>query len=160
MTAGSGAPIVGRAILSRRLLDEIHHDYLRSMARVAVADGVVTDDERADLLQVAELLGLSADRVDASLAMASARSACAEFALAAGDVLCLTGSMRRPRSEWEAELAQRGIEVGSLTRRTRLLVAADPDSATGKARKARKYGIPIINEDALSRLLGARTSGE
>ncbi len=68
--------------------------------------------------------------------------------------------MRRRRSEWEAELAQRGIEVGSLTRRTRLLVAADPDSATGKARKARKYGIPIINEDALSRLLGARTSGE
>ncbi|AGC60581.1 DNA polymerase III [Mycobacterium liflandii 128FXT] len=146
--------------LSRRLLDEIHHDYLRSMARVAVADGVVTDDERADLLQVAELLGLSTDRVDAALAMASARSACAEFALAAGDVLCLTGSMRRRRSEWEAELAQRGIEVGSLTRRTRLLVAADPDSATGKARKARKYGIPIINEDALSRLLGARTSGE
>ncbi|RFZ45322.1 hypothetical protein DAVIS_01152 [Mycobacterium marinum] len=26
--------------------------------------------------------------------------------------------------------------------------------------RTRKYGIPIINEDALSRLLGARTSGE
>jgi DNA polymerase-3 subunit epsilon len=146
--------------LSRRVLDEIHRDYLRSMAGVALADGVVTDDERADLLQVAELLGLTADHVDAALAMAPTRAACAEFALAAGDVLCLTGSMRRPRSEWESDLARRGIEVGSLTRRTRLLVAADPDSASGKAKKAREYGIPIINEDALTRLLGAQTLAE
>lgn len=143
--------------LSRRMLDEIHQQYLRSMAGVALADGVVTNDERADLLHVAELLGLTADHVDAALAMASARPVCAEFALEAGDVLCLTGSMRRPRSEWESELAACGIEVGSLTRRTRLLVAADPDSASGKAKKAREYGVPIINEDGLIRLLGAHT---
>nr|WP_255525323.1 BRCT domain-containing protein [Mycolicibacterium sp. BK634] len=92
--------------------------------------------------------------------MAPARPACAEFALAAGDVLCLTGSMRRPRPDWESELAMCGIKVGSLTRRTRLLVAADPDSASGKAKKAREYGIPIINEDALVRLLSVRTLAE
>jgi DNA polymerase-3 subunit epsilon len=61
--------------------------------------------------------------------------------------------MCRPRSEWEAELGQRGFVIGSLTRRTRLLIAADPDSASGKAKKAREYGIPIINEEALTRLL-------
>ncbi|MEE3751445.1 hypothetical protein [Mycobacterium intracellulare] len=44
--------------------------------------------------------------------------------------------------------------IGSLTRRTRLLIAADSDSTSGKAKKAREYGIPIINEDALGRLLG------
>ncbi|MBB3749210.1 DNA polymerase-3 subunit epsilon [Mycolicibacterium sp. BK634] len=146
--------------LSRRLLEEIHQDYLRSMAGIALADGVVTDEERADLLRVAELLGLTTDHVDAALAMAPARPACAEFALAAGDVLCLTGSMRRPRPDWESELAMCGIKVGSLTRRTRLLVAADPDSASGKAKKAREYGIPIINEDALVRLLSVRTLAE
>jgi DNA polymerase-3 subunit epsilon len=140
--------------LSRHLLDEIHWEYLRSMATIALADGVVTDDERADLLQVAELVGLTPNQVDAALAMAPVRRACAEFAFAPGDVLCLTGAMRRPRSEWEAELIQRGFVVGSLTRRTRALVAADPDSVSGKAKKAREYGVPIINEEALTRLLG------
>ena len=37
----------------------------------------------------------------------------------------------------------------------RLLVAADPDSLSGKARKARDYGIPIVGEAALARLTGA-----
>lgn len=140
--------------LSRQVLDEIHCEYLRSMARVALADGVVTDDERAELLQVAELCGLNAGHVDTALAMAPVREASAEYALASGDVLCLTGAMRRPRSEWEAELGRRGIKTGSLTRRTRILIAADPDSVSEKATKAREYGIPIINEDALTRLLG------
>ncbi|GAY16236.1 exonuclease domain-containing protein [Mycobacterium sp. shizuoka-1] len=141
--------------LSRPLLEEIHRGYLRAMASVALADGVVTVSERADLLQVARLLGLTFDDVDAALATAPpARQPNAEFVIAAGDVLCLTGTMCRPRSEWEAELERRGIQVGSLTRRTRVLVAADPDSASGKAKKAREYGIPIITEVALARLLG------
>lgn len=139
--------------LSRKVLDEIHREYLRSMARVALADGVVTDDEMSDLRLVAECVGLTPEHVDTALAMAPMRSASAEFSLAPGDVVCLTGSMRRPRSEWEAELDQRGFGVGALTRRTRVLVAADPDSTSGKAKKAREYGIPIVNEDALHRLL-------
>lgn len=140
--------------LSRQLLDEIHWEYLRSMAKVALADGVITDHERADLLQVAELLGLTPHHVDNALAMVPVRQASAEFALAQGDVLCLDGEMRRSRSEWEADLGERGFVVGSLSRRTRILIAADPDSVGGKANKARQYGIPIINEDALTRLLG------
>ncbi len=139
--------------LSRQVLDEIHWEYLRSMARVALADGVVTDSEMSDLRLVAELVGLTSNHIDTALAMAPMRHACAEFALAPGDVLCLTGAMRRPRSEWEAELGQLGFVVGALTRRTRILVAADPDSASGKAKKAREYGVPIINEDALLRLV-------
>jgi DNA polymerase III subunit epsilon len=112
-----------------------------------------TRDEMSDLRLVAECVGLTPEHVDTALSMAPMRSACAEFALAPGDVLCLTGSMQRPRSEWEAELDQRGFVVGALTRRTRILVAADPDSTSGKAKKAREYGIPIVNEDALHRLL-------
>lgn len=139
--------------LSRQVLDEIHWEYLRSMARVALADGVVTDTEMSDLRLVAECVGLTPNHIDTALAMAPMRHACAEFALAPGDVLCLTGNMRRPRSEWEAELGERGFVIGALTRRTRILVAADPDSMSGKAKKAREYGVPIINEDTLARLL-------
>jgi DNA polymerase III subunit epsilon len=43
--------------LSRHELDEIHRTYLKDMARVALADGVVTRTERADLQMVATLLG-------------------------------------------------------------------------------------------------------
>jgi DNA polymerase-3 subunit epsilon len=101
--------------LSRQLLDEIHCEYLRSMAKIALADGVVMDEERADLLQVAGLCGLTPNHVDDALAMAPVRQASAEFAFAPGDDLCLIGTMCRPRSEWEAELGQRGFVIGSLT---------------------------------------------
>ena len=37
---------------------------------------------------------------------------------------------------------------------TQILVAADPNSLSGKASKAQAYGIPIITEDAFERLLG------
>jgi DNA polymerase-3 subunit epsilon len=41
-----------------------------------------------------------------------------------------------------------------VTKKVKLVVAADPDSLSGKARKARDYGIPVVGEDALGRLLG------
>ncbi|MEV0621892.1 hypothetical protein AB0I81_51835 [Nonomuraea sp. NPDC050404] len=41
----------------------------------------------------------------------------------------------------------------NVTKRVRLLVAADPDTMSGKARKARAYGIPIVTPDAFSRMV-------
>jgi DNA polymerase-3 subunit epsilon len=146
--------------VSRDLVDQIHRDYLRSMARVALADGVVTSDERADLDRVAELLGFSGADVDAALALAPSRSIETEFALRAGDCVCLTGDMSRPRSDWESIVSSKGLLAGGLSKRTRVLVAADPDSASGKATKARAYGIPIITEEAFERLLEKVRLGE
>jgi len=37
----------------------------------------------------------------------------------------------------------------------KLVVAADPDSLSGKARKARDCGIPVVTEDGFARLLGS-----
>lgn len=70
-----------------------------------------------------------------------------------GDRVTLTGEMNRPRSEWEKEIREHGLTPGSLTRNTRVLVAADVDSLSGKAKKARHYGIPILNEQEFSSLL-------
>ena len=36
----------------------------------------------------------------------------------------------------------------------KLVVAADPDSLSGKARKARDYGIPVVTEDGFERIRG------
>lgn len=64
-----------------------------------------------------------------------------------GDRVVLTGEMTRPRSEFETMLAAFGCEVlAGLTKKTSVLVAADPDSLSGKAKKARQYGTPIRSE--------------
>lgn len=149
--------------LERTKLVEIHREYLASMGAVALADGVVTADERADLEKVASLLGLAAKDVDAALVAGTPRRQSHEFTLQAGDWICLTGSMQRARSDWEALATAKGLKVGGLTKRTRVLVAADPDSQSGKAAKARAYGIPIVNEAMLDRLLNLaddRSSGD
>ncbi|GAA4129605.1 hypothetical protein GCM10022215_42360 [Nocardioides fonticola] len=138
--------------LDRDRLDGIHRDYLLTLADVAWEDGVITRAEVADLEIVARLLGLGKDDVALSLDAAKrARTSpiTAGFQLEPGDHICLTGQMDHPRSSIEAILLERGLVVGGLTKKTRLLVAADPDSLSGKARKAREYGVPIVTESGL-----------
>jgi len=138
--------------LDRHRLEAIHRDYLLSMAGVAWEDGVVTRAELTDLETVARLLGLAADDVATSLdaaKVATTRPVAPSFRLEKGDVVCLTGQMTHPREVIEALLLERGLRVGSLTKKTRLLVAADPDSLSGKAKKARDLGVPIVAESAL-----------
>jgi DNA polymerase-3 subunit epsilon len=66
----------------------------------------------------------------------------------------LTGEMVRPRADWHADLTSRGYVPGAgVTKKSRLVVAADPDSLSGKARKAREYGIPVVSEAGLTSLL-------
>ena len=72
---------------------------------------------------------------------------------ALGTVL-LTGDMQRSRTEWEQDLTALGfVPWGAVTKKVKLVVAADPDSISGKARKARDYGIPIVNEAGLAMLI-------
>lgn len=142
--------------LARDRLDAIHRDYLLSMSAVAWEDGVVTKAELKDLETVARLLGLAAEDVAISLdaaKAASARPVASSFQLHPGDQLCLTGQMSFPRETVEALLVERGLSVGGLNKQTRLLVAADPDSQSGKAAKARDYGVPIVTESGLLSLL-------
>src|SRR5690606_42168 len=114
---------------------------------------VLTDAEMADLVQVGDLLDLSTVTITAALerpphpvaehagATAGTRPG---FELAPGDLIALTGDMSRPREQIEATLIAHGfIPWRAVTKKVRLLVAADPDSLSGKARKARDYGIPI-----------------
>lgn len=142
--------------LDRDRLDAIHHDYLLTMSAIAWEDGVVTKAEVKDLETVARLLGLGVDDVARSLDAAKAavsRPVASTFQLNPEDQICLTGQMSYPRETIEALLVERGLRVGGLTKQTRLLVAADPDSQSGKAAKARGYGVPIVTESGLLSLL-------
>ena len=137
----------------------LHRGYLRALARVARADGIVTEAERADLERVAELLELDRREVQQALDEAACAESAREmgsprFALAPGDLVVLTGEMELSREEWIRRATDAGLRVHpNVTKKVNLVVAADPDSLSGKARKAADYGIPIVTETAFERML-------
>jgi DNA polymerase-3 subunit epsilon len=116
-----------------------------------LADDVVTDAERQDLHRVAVLLGLQASDVDFALTMVRSGARVAmprrPAGLSAGDKIVFTGEMSRPRSDFEAAALAAGLQpVNSVSGTTNVLVCADPDSQSGKARKARALGVRVIGE--------------
>lgn len=144
--------------LSPTTVQRLHVDYLRSVAQEALADGVVTEEERDDLLALAQILGFDADTVDDALEWARAHDPSPKgsgFALQPGDRIVFTGEMAKPRSEWVSEIVAAGLASGGVTKSTKAVVSADPDSMSGKARKARDYGLPVISEDAFTRFFTA-----
>jgi DNA polymerase-3 subunit epsilon len=146
---------------------DIHHRYLRELARAVWSDGVLTDDERRDVDTVATLLGLSSAVVDDVLRAeqdTATEKAATEtparpisvggLTLNPGDRVVLTGQMQRGRAEITAEATAAGLHMtSSVSRKTRVVVAADPDSLSGKAKDARAIGIPVVGEPAFIRAL-------
>lgn len=146
--------------LTRTQVLDLHSTYLVAMAQVALADHIVTPQERDDLDRVALMLGLQPSDVETALATAQQGPAAAALvesatiALEPGDRVVFTGAMKRDRASWEEFARSRGWVPGSVTKKTRLVVASDPNSQSGKAAKARSYGIPIVTEEAFARLVG------
>jgi DNA polymerase III subunit epsilon len=143
--------------ISRETCAALHLEYFDQLVNAAWADAILTDDERATLIEVGRALGVSDETIEAGMVsrVVSAAPSVSSFALAVGDLVVLTGEMRRPREQWENELTARGyVPWSGVTKKVKLVAAADPDSLSGKARKARDYGIPIVDEAGLGALLG------
>jgi DNA polymerase-3 subunit epsilon len=67
--------------------------------------------------------------------------------------------MKRERADIVADATAAGIRVTkAVSKQTRLLAAADPDSMSGSARRARECGVPSVSEDAFMRALAKLTS--
>ncbi|MGY1662296.1 exonuclease domain-containing protein [Geodermatophilus sp. SYSU D00705] len=127
-----------------------HRLYLEALATVAYADGVVTDEERADLDRVAVLLGLSGRDVDMALTVVRSGAQVSlprQALLPPGTRIVFTGAMSRTRDELE-EAARAGglVPMSSVSKQTGVLVCADPHSKSGKATKARALGVRVISE--------------
>ena len=146
--------------IGRSQAEELNRRYFAALVQVVWADGVLTTEEREDVATVAVLLQIDPAMLEQAMAEPSPTAGRIEVStsspLAPGDLVVLTGEMRRPREEWERELTALGYRPWSgVTKKVRLVVAADPDSISGKAKKARDYGIPIIDEKALERFVDA-----
>jgi len=159
--------------LDRKQIVANHRAYLMQLAAAALADGVVSDSERNDLLRVSRLLGESAEDLNALLAEAAsrleARHARVAKSLSTTDGLrglsvCFTGELQcqyqgRPISREQAESLAQGaglVVAGSVTKKLDLLVVADPHTQSGKAAKARRYGIRILHEPVFWSAIGVK----
>lgn len=158
------AAVASDLSIDRDTARALHRRYLEQLARAAWADGILTDAEHADLLAVAELLSLTAAEVTLALDLAqqaqssddAAAPAPTRFALAPGDLVVFTGDMRVAREEWMVRAVRAGLTPHpAVTKKVALVVAADPDSLSGKAKKAAAYGIPIVTEESFAQMLAA-----
>ncbi|MBM7775586.1 DNA polymerase-3 subunit epsilon [Actinokineospora baliensis] len=156
--------LVGVALrlgLRREEVVAIHHTYLRALAQAAAGVG---ERELADIGLVAELLGLdSATVADVLTPSAPVRVAPSPtvggLVLHPGDKVVLTGMMTADRDALTARAVAAGLRVmTTVSRRTRVVAAADPDTMSVKAKDARVLGVPVVTEESFVRALAAMES--
>ena len=156
--------------LTTQQIRSAHAQYIQNLSIVALADGVITDAERNDLQLVARLLGHDLSSLDHLLSAATAQLASVRTATPvsvtgpslSGQRVCFTGELRSTlngqrisRELAETLATQAGLFVTSgVTKTLDLLVVADPNTQSGKARKARDYEVRIMAEPVFWRLLG------
>jgi DNA polymerase-3 subunit epsilon len=156
--------------LSRDQVTQAHEEYLQALVTAARADGVVSPAERHDLEQVCALLGLPPTLLGSQLAgqppaptgEAAGPATTTTAKQLAGQTVCFTGSLSgrlhgAPISRAQAEqlATAAGLVVAPrVTKDLDLLVVADPDSLSAKARKAREYGTRIMAEAVFWQAIG------
>jgi DNA polymerase-3 subunit epsilon len=147
--------------------ERAHRIYLGMLVDAAMADEVVTDAEIADLEAVADLLAVPREELSDFMGKAQPLLGAAhptkhiDSPRLAGLSVCFTGNTPGPSglpiSRAEAtEIAEvAGLVVQrNVTKKLDLLVVADPDTQSGKARKARDYGIRILAAPVFWQKLG------
>jgi DNA polymerase-3 subunit epsilon len=157
--AGALAALARYLGLQKTDVARLHYDYLNALARLALQDSIVTPDEAADLDRVARTLNLPPGSVPAALERARADTVPlggdAELPLERGDLIVFTGDMPEGREVWMQRASSHGwVPHPTVTKSVRLVVAADVNSLSGKAKKARGYNIPIMSVDVFRALLG------
>lgn len=134
---------------------DLHSRYYEALKVQILADGVVTPEE----VEFARTIAASLNLAFEGLAATAPQGGPAQ--LSVGMRVCFTGTatingspMRRDALEGLA-VAFGLTAMAGVTRKCDLLVAADPLSQSGKAAKARDYGIPIISTEDFLGLLTA-----
>ncbi len=154
--------------LGQTALQHAHRQYLDALIDTALADNVITKTEQRDLEDVAELLDL-ADELDLTIAEQvhddTRESNAPHTDSLAGLSVCFTGELAATingepitRTQAHRLATTAGLEVRpSITRSLDLLVVADPNTQSGKAIKAHRYGIRILAEPVFWAAIGTQT---
>jgi DNA polymerase-3 subunit epsilon len=153
-------------------IEKLHERYISQLAIAAWDDGVVTEAENRDLLQVCELLGIDKHIYQKIFEKAKQQSietqtqGLSKVNEFYGKSVCFTGECQctvsgervtRPMSYSLAE--EHGmISAKGVTKKLDILVVADPVTQSGKAQKAKKYGTRIMQARVFWRALGLEVS--
>ncbi|WP_434157124.1 exonuclease domain-containing protein [Clavibacter michiganensis] len=144
--------------LGDRARRDLQTRYFSALVDAAWRDGVLSPSERRQISAVGTMLDIPSSAREEALRvprMAEVRAEPRTRRIGAGDVVVLTGEMSQTREQLEQRVMATGAQVArAVTKKTTLLVAADPDSLSGKAQKARQYGIQIVDEPSLLVLMG------
>ncbi len=124
----------------------MQESYLKSLIQAVERDSVVSSEELALVTKIATVLGIK----DVSLPRITKVATTSRFKK--GQRICFTGTAvdgdgnHLERSALENMAAAAGLQpVNGVSRKScDLLVAADVTSSSGKAKKARDLGIPIL----------------
>ena len=141
--------------LSQDRVAGLHAAFVANLCAIAAADGDVTPLERRDIEQVANLLAIN-DWEELLIPSTTRRRALPskESGLSPGVSVCFTGEMSVSRPELERRSVEAGLTLkGGVSKKLDLLVVADADSMSGKARKARELHIRIVSEPVFLRML-------
>lgn len=134
--------------ISKEELANLHQGYLDSFTQAALRDGVITIQEREMIEMVGKALKLQVSIPDGPQPIQAN-----EDNLSVGKRVCFTGEASGfsgtaiDRGDLEALAAKVGLHpVRDVTKKgCDLLVAADTSSMSGKAKKAKEWGIPVIS---------------
>jgi DNA polymerase-3 subunit epsilon len=158
-------------MLSPAQLKAAHEHYLHKLVVCVLADGVVSDSERRDLHLVARLLGQDPVTLDKILknaasqlktAMATVPGSKAQGGAIRGQRVCFTGELGATiggelitRELAETLAGKAGLVVANnVTKKLDILVVADPNTQSSKAKRAREYGIRIVADSVFWQMAG------
>lgn len=134
--------------VSEKDVKKLHLGYLESFIQAALRDGVITVQEREMIEKVGAALHLPVSIPDTAQPIKANSNN-----LSVGKKVCFTGSAigfngeQISREDLEALAAKVGLHpVNNVTKKgCDVLVAADESSMSGKAKKAKDWGIPVIS---------------
>lgn len=144
---GLGAPDIAR----------LNRHYMLGIVDAGCQDDLLTHDERASIIQLAGLLDLDDLEVEALLAKAEAGVSKVQrgVELKPGDLIVLTGFPEARKAELRAIAEARGLVVWpGVKKGVAAVIALDEGSNSGKARRARQYGIPVVSAKTLGHTVG------
>lgn len=126
-------------------LEQAHLEYFEVLSRTFWEDGRLSPSERQALTTRARVLGIGDLALQKEL-QKSPHIQDLPFGLRHGDSVVLTGDMVPPKEVLGETLKPFGLAIKtSVSSKTNLVVAANVDSLSGKAQKARELGVPIVS---------------
>jgi DNA polymerase-3 subunit epsilon len=156
--------------LSGKQILDIHEIYLIKIVTIAMEDGIISDFEMQDLLMVATLLGkkevdviniINKNKVSPmkkdNLPSKSIEDFKGKKVCFTGELFCSIDGVPISRKKAQELSIEAGLEVlERVTKELEILVVADPNTLSGKAKKAKIYGVRILHENVFWKTLGIK----